>query len=78
MSKAKWMTILWPAFLAAGVLEVLVFGLIDPNDLHWQDAALPLSRQGVYTLAFVVFWLVAAASSAITAVLGMSAEDVNR
>ena len=26
---------LWPAFLMAGVMEVLVFALVDPSNLHW-------------------------------------------
>ena len=27
--------ILWPAFLMAGVIEMLVFAMVDPGDLHW-------------------------------------------
>jgi len=33
------MTILWPAFLMAGVLEVLVFAVVDPGELHWFGGA---------------------------------------
>jgi len=29
------MWIAWPAFLVAGVLEVLVFAMFDPQDMHW-------------------------------------------
>lgn len=46
------MWIAWPAFLMAGVLEMLVFALVDPHDLHWFGQPVPLSREGVYTLAF--------------------------
>ena len=46
------MWIVWPAFLAACVLELLVFAVVDPQDLHWGDQALGLSRQAVYTGAF--------------------------
>ncbi|MDH6594380.1 hypothetical protein M2165_004269 [Variovorax sp. TBS-050B] len=63
--------ILWPAFLLACVLEILVFSLVDPADLHWGGDALRLSRQGVYSVAFFVFWALAAASSAFTALLAM-------
>jgi hypothetical protein len=63
--------ILWPAFLLACGLEVLVFSFVDPSDLHWGDDALRLSRQGVYSIAFFVFWAMAAASSAFTALLAM-------
>ena len=62
--------ILWPAFLMAGVLEILVFALVDPTDLHWLDGApIDASRQAVYTLAFLAFWSVIAAAGAITALL---------
>nr|WP_315466125.1 hypothetical protein [uncultured Rhodoferax sp.] len=77
MKTAKWMAVIWPAFLAACALEIVVFAFIDPHDLHWHDAALPLSRQGIYTLAFFVFWGVTLASSALTALLGMSPREVN-
>jgi hypothetical protein len=70
-------SVLWPAFLMAGVLEILVFALIDPQDLHWQGHPLALSRQAVYTLAFFVFWGIAAVSSALTSLLSLSPEEVN-
>jgi hypothetical protein len=62
--------VLWPAFLMAGVLEVLVFALVDPRDLHWLGGApIEASRQAIYTLAFLAFWAVIAAAGAITALL---------
>ena len=60
------MWIAWPAFLMAGVLEMLVFAMVDPQDLHWFGQPLALSRQGVYTLAFFVFWAITMATSALT------------
>ena len=72
------MWIAWPAFLVAGVLEMLVFALVDPEDLHWFGAPLGWSRQAVYTLAFFVFWGITMASSALTALLSRSADEVNR
>ena len=68
----------WPAFLAAGVLEMLVFALVDPGELHWGGQPLDLSPRAVYSLAFLAFWAVVAASGMITAVLMASAEDINR
>lgn len=47
------MWIAWPAFLMAGVLEMLVFAMVDPQDLHWFGQPLALSRQGVYTLSLI-------------------------
>jgi hypothetical protein len=61
--------ILWPSFLLACAIETLVFALVDPSDLHWGSEALRMSRQGVYTVAFFLFWAMAAASSALTAML---------
>jgi hypothetical protein len=72
------MWITWPAFLVAGLLEVLVFAFVDPHDLHWFGQDLDLSRQAIYTLAFFAFWALAIVSSALTALLGLSSAEVNR
>jgi hypothetical protein len=72
------MWIAWPAFLAAAALEMIVFAMVDPGDLHWFGHPLGLSREGVYTLAFFVFWGVTMASSALTTLLAMSPFEVNR
>ena len=78
MEAQRWMWIAWPAFLVAGVLEMLVFALVDPADLHWFGHPLALSREGVYTLAFFVFWALTMASSALTTMLSLSPFEVNR
>ena len=78
MLAQRMMWILWPAFLLAGVLEILVFALLDPTDLHWAGQAIDMSRQGIYTLSFFVFWTVTAASSALTTLLSVSPSEVNR
>lgn len=72
------MWIAWPAFLMAGALEMLVFALVDPHDLHWAGQPLQLSREGVYTTAFFVFWAVVAASGALTTLLSLSPFELNR
>lgn len=69
MRARHWMGIAWPAFLLAAVLEMLVFAMVDPGDLHWFGQPLDWSRQAVYTVAFFVFWGVTMASSALTALL---------
>jgi len=78
MLAQRWMWIAWPAFLVAGVLEMIVFAMVDPSDLHWFGQPLNLSRQAVYTLAFFVFWGVTMASSALTTLLALSPFEVNR
>lgn len=72
------MWIAWPAFLMAGVMEMVVFAFVDPETLHWFAQPVQVSRQGVYTIAFFVFWIVIMASSALTTLLSLSPFEVNR
>lgn len=72
------MWIVWPAFLLAGVLEILVFAMVDPEDLRWAGQPIALSRQAIYSLSFFVFWLVFTASSALTTLLSLSPAELNR
>ena len=78
MLAQRMMWIAWPAFLVAGVLEMLVFGMVDPQDIHWFGQPIELSRQGVYTLSFFLFWAITAASSALTTLLSISPFEMNR
>lgn len=78
MKLQKLMWVAWPAFLVAGLLEMLVFAMVDPQDLHWFGQPLELSRQGVYTLAFFVFWGVTMLSSALTTLLALSPFKLNQ
>ena len=78
MKAQRMMWIAWPAFLVAGLMELVVFGLVDPQDLQWFGHPLALSRQGVYTLAFFVFWALTMVSSGLTTPLAMSPFEVNR
>lgn len=72
MLAQRLMWIVWPAFLAAGLIELVVFGMFDPEDMHWFGQALPLSRQGVYTLSFFVFWALTTVSSSLTTLLAVT------
>jgi hypothetical protein len=63
------MTVVWPAFLAACVLEAAVFALVDPHELSWGGGPLGWSRQAVYTASFFLFWLVSIGSSLLALVL---------
>jgi hypothetical protein len=79
MTARTWLIVLWPAFLVAGVLEMVVFAMVDPGDLHtFAGGRIDLSAQAVYTLAFFVFWGAAAVAGALTLVLARPAADVNR
>lgn len=73
------MIVVWPAFLMAGVLEMLVFAMVDPTHLHgFSGAPVGWSATAVYSAAFFVFWLAIALAGAITQVLDLTAEDLNR
>ncbi|MEY4979013.1 MAG: hypothetical protein RLZZ352_1283 [Pseudomonadota bacterium] len=76
MQRLMW--IAWPAFLVAAVLEMVVFALIDPSELHWSGHSLALSREAVYTLSFFLFWGAAMVSGALTTLLSLSPFEVNR
>jgi hypothetical protein len=68
----------WPAFLAACVLELLVFAVVDPLELQWSGHALGWSRQTVYTVAFFAFWLVTLGACVLTTLLRQTPAEVNR
>jgi hypothetical protein len=70
--------ILWPSFLSAGVLETLVFAVIDPADLHWFGGPpIDWSASAVYTVTFLIFWLVISTAGAMTALLSIESDDLN-
>ena len=72
------MWIAWPAFLMACGIEMLVFAVVDPEDLQWFGQPLAFSRQAVYTLAYFLFWILTMASGALTTLLSISPFEVNR
>lgn len=78
MLQQRLMWILWPSFLMAGVLEMLVFAMVDPQDLQWFGMPLNWSRQAIYTVAFFIFWGITVVSSGLTTLLAMSPFEVNR
>jgi hypothetical protein len=69
----RMMWIGWPAFLAACVLELLVFALVDPLELQWAGQQLGWSRQAVYTAGFFSFWFVCMGACALSGTLRTAA-----
>lgn len=62
--------VLWPAFVMAGVLEALVFVVVDPESLTWFGGPpVELSRQAVYSVTFFIFWAVIAAAGGVSALM---------
>lgn len=71
--------VLWPAFLMAGVLEMLVFSMVDPGELHWLGGtAVDAAPNAVYTVAFFVFWVVTALGSALTQLIMVEPNVLNK
>ena len=58
--------ILWPSFLISSLATIVFFFLFDPRDLLASREHFELNRMGVYTIAFFLFWVLTAASSALT------------
>ena len=75
MKKLPWMRIIWPSFLSACVLEMLVFALVDPSELRWTHGIEPWSSTGIYSVSFFLFWALTLVSSATTAWLTEPAAD---
>ncbi|MDB5966434.1 MAG: hypothetical protein JWQ72_2934 [Polaromonas sp.] len=68
--------VVWPGFLAACVLEGLVFAVVDPGEVHW-PGGFHGTRQSIYTLAFFLFWLVNMACSSLVLWMAPHGEPVN-
>jgi uncharacterized membrane protein YcfT len=75
--KQKLMWIVWPSFLMAGVLELLVFAVVDPQDMHWFGQPFEISRQAIYSLGFFVFWVVTSLAGGLTLFLSLPPHEVN-
>lgn len=61
--------ILWPAFVAAAIVEFLFFALVDPQQLYWLGEPVKFSVSATYSLGFLMFWMICAASSVLTYLL---------
>jgi hypothetical protein len=73
----KTIVILWASFLAAGVAEVLFFTVIDPGELFFLGRQVELGPLATYSIGFLLFWLLTAASSALTCFLLRTTEEMN-
>lgn len=58
--------ILWPAFIAAGIAEIVFFTAIDPQQLYLLGRPVALSALATYSIGFLMFWLLCAGSSLMT------------
>ncbi len=61
--------VLWPSFLIAAIATMLFFSVFDPNHILMHTWFPDMSRIGAYTIGFLGFWALGAASSALTCFL---------
>lgn len=63
----RWlMWVLWPGFLVAGLATAIVFSVVDPGELNVFGKPLEAPPEAVYTIGFLLAWLLCALSSALT------------
>lgn len=74
----KWILVLWPSFLVAGVAEIVFFTVIDPQELYLFGEAVDYSPVATYSIGFFGFWLACASSSLLTLFLQRGAGEINR
>lgn len=58
--------VLWPAFTAAGIAEVVFFTLIDPQQLYLFGQPVEVSPVATYSIGFLFFWLICAGACLMT------------
>ncbi len=77
MLRQRLMWIAWPAFMVAGVLEVMVFAVLDPLSLTLFGHTVDWPREAIYSVTFFIFWVMLMLSSGITLMLARPARDLN-
>jgi hypothetical protein len=76
--KQRALRIVWPAFLVAAALEMMVFAVMDPHDFRWFGGPLiGWSSLAIYSITFLLFWLAFSASGVLTALLILSSAEIN-
>lgn len=58
--------VLWPAFIAAGIAEIVFFTVIDPQQLYFFGQPVALAAMPTYSVGFLLFWLICAGSSLLS------------
>ena len=74
--KRRLIYILWPSFLVAAAADALFFTVFDPADFTL-FGPFGLGRLAAYSIGFLIFWGLGAASSAFTCFLQRPREEIN-
>lgn len=68
--------VLWPSFLTSGMATGLFFTAFDPIDLMMISGLAELSRMGVYSIGFFLFWLLTAGTCGLTCYFQKPCEQI--
>jgi hypothetical protein len=74
----KWIQVLWPSFLVAGIAEIVFFTVINPQELYLFGQPVKYSPIATYSIGFFSFWILCAASSLATLFFQRTADEINR
>ena len=58
--------VLWPAFIAAGIAEIVFFTVIAPQQLYLFGQPVALPAMPTYSIGFLLFWGICAGSSLLS------------
>jgi len=68
--------VLWPSFITSGIATGLFFTAFDPFDLMMISGQAELSRMGVYSIGFFLFWLLTATTCGLTCYFQKPCEQI--
>lgn len=73
----KWIQVLWPSFLVAGIAEIVFFTVVNPQELYLLGEPVKYSPIATYSIGFFAFWMLCAASSLMTLFFQRTSDEIN-
>lgn len=74
MKLHRFFLIAWPSAIGAALMEMLVFAALDPMQLPQIENIPGITTQGVYSIAFFVFWAAISVACTLTLILAQPVE----
>jgi cytosine/uracil/thiamine/allantoin permease len=68
--------VFWPSFITSGIATGLFFTAFDPIDLMVISGQAELSRMGVYSIGFFLFWLLTSTTCGLTCYFQKPCEQI--
>jgi hypothetical protein len=69
--------VLWPSFIVAGIVEIIVFTFFDPRELYLLGYPVSFSTIATYSIGFFALWCICAASSCATRFFQRAGKAIN-